>query len=126
MLKQGKISVTEAEELLEAVGGQTAESAQPAQSAPKGKPKFMRVLVVDGAEQVDVRIPLQLLRAGIKLGALIPNDAKGKVSSALGEKGINLDLANVKPEDVEALIEGLADMSVNVQDGAEQVRVFCE
>lgn len=133
MLKQGKISVDEAEQLLDALG-QRAEaepvSALPA-AAPSGngrKCKFLRVLVKGGGnEAVDVRVPMQLLRAGVKLGALIPPEARGKVDCALGEKGINLDLANLSPEMVDELIEGMSDLSVNVcGDDGETVRVFCE
>jgi hypothetical protein len=131
MLKKGKISVAEAEGLLDAVEEPTG--SMPSEevgrdSTPKAKPKYLRVLVEEtgGKEHVDIRVPLQLLRAGIKLGALIPQDARGKVTAALGEKGFNLDLSDVNPETVEELIQAMGELSVNVEDGEDKVRVFCE
>lgn len=122
MLKQGKISVAEAEELLDATKT-TPEAQSP---APKAKPKYLRVAVNDAEDQVDVRIPLQLVRSGIKLGAFIPRDAREKMTHALSEKGIDFDLSTLDPKAVEELIEGLADMSVNVQSDCSSVRIFCE
>jgi len=43
-------------------------------------------------EKVNIRIPFQLLRAGIKLASVVPVDVQGKVNDALKEKGINIDL----------------------------------
>jgi len=122
MLKQGKISVAEAEELLDA----TRTAPEVEVPAPKAKAKYLRVTVNDKDDKVDVRIPLQLVRSGVKLGAFIPKDARGKISEALSEKGVDFDLTNLDPKAVEELIEGLADMSVSVEGDGESVRVYCE
>lgn len=131
MLKKGKISVAEAEELLEATETPT-EAPTPDEAAsavaPKAQPKYLRVLVTgkESGDHVDVRVPLQLLRAGIKLGALIPQEARGKITTALDEKGFNLDLTDINPETVEELIQAMGELAVNVEDGEDKVRVFCE
>lgn len=123
MLKQGKISVSEAEELLDA----TRVAPEAEAPALKAKPKYLRVAVNDKDDRVDVRIPLQLVRSGIKLGAFIPKDARAKMTHALGEKGIDFDFANLDPKSIEELIDGLADMSINVEEASgESVRIFCE
>ena len=129
MLAEGKITAAEAEKLLDAVAeGIPQGSLGPSRdNRAVTKPRFMRVLVEEkDGERVDIRIPLQLIRAGVKLGSLIPREAQGKVGVALAEKGINLDLGNLKPEAVEDLIDGLADLSVEVHDDEDHVRVFCE
>ena len=134
MLKAGKISVDEAEQLLDALDQRPASDQAPAipaeaPSAGTGrKCRFLRVLVKGGGnETVDVRVPMQLLRAGVKLGALLPPEARSKVDCALGEKGINLDLSGLTPETVEEFVEGMSELSVNiVGDDGETVRVFCE
>jgi len=126
MMKNGKITMDEAEELLDALAQQGTAVAGTEQAA-KGKPRYLRVLVHDKEDNVDVRVPLQLLRAGIKLGALIPGDAQAKVTGALGEKGINFDLGNMDPKAVEELIEAIGDLSVSVSEtNGTNVRVFCE
>jgi len=126
MMKNGKISMDEAEELLDALSERRTDLAKIEQS-PKSKPRFLRVLVNDKEDVVDVRVPLQLLRAGIKLGALIPGDAQAKITGALDEKGISLDLSNVDPKALDELVDALGDLSVNVgESNGAKVRVFCE
>jgi hypothetical protein len=129
MLASGKISVAEAEKLLNATEGASpsATAVEPVPSPAKGKARYLRVVVSEeGSEKVDVRVPLQLIRAGIKLGSLIPKDLQGKIDDSLHEKGMQFNLADMKPETVEELIDSLSEFSVNVDDGGDHVRVFCE
>ncbi len=84
----------------------------------------------DGPTKVNVRIPMQLLRAGVRLAGLIPAQALHKANDGLREQGVPIDLSQVKPENLEELIEQLHDLSVDVdapeKDGKVNVRVFCE
>jgi len=127
MLAAGKISVDEAERLLSALGGAGPESgAQQAAASGRG-PRFLRVEVKDGDDNVDVRVPLALIRAGMKFQSLIPEHAKVKIGEKLDEKGIQLDLGKLKSGDIEDLVAALSDLSVNVgADGGEKVKVYCE
>ena len=130
LLAEGKINADEAERLIAALGGGPRGDAE----APPARkpPKYLRVVVDAGAgygegpAKVNVRIPMQLLRAGVRLGALIPAQAREQVNSALREQGIPLDLGQIRPENLEALIEQLGDFNVDVDDGHAKVRVFCE
>lgn len=126
MLAQGKITVADAERLLDAVG-KSVPADLAFQQPAKANPRYLRVVVEDGEDNVNVRVPLQLLRAGIQLSSLIPESAKGKINAQLGAKGVNLDLANLKPEMLDDLIGAFSELEVNV-DGSdgERVRVFCE
>jgi hypothetical protein len=130
MLAAGKITADEAEQLIAAL-----ERDQPSASAgldgrPKAKAKYLRVLVdsMDNGEagRVNVRVPLQLLRAGVKLAALIPPEALGKANVKLHKSGVPFDLTQLKPEQLEALIEHLDEMTVEVDQPDAKVRVFCE
>ena len=69
---------------------------------------------------------MQLLRAGVRLGGLIPGQAREQVNEALRDQGIDVDICKIKPENLEDLIEQLHDFSVDVDDGNASVRVFCE
>jgi hypothetical protein len=140
MLSQGKITADEAERLIaayeqpSAVGG----GSDPERSAEaKPKPKYLRVQVdseEDGAQEgptkVNVRVPMQLLRAGVKLAGLIPHVALERANEAIHEKGILLDLTQIKPENLEEMVEQLSDLSVDVDQkdsGTKvKVKVFCE
>ena len=146
MLSAGKITSDEAERLLAAldpessaaVGAQAANSGNGARNAgPKTHPKYLRVLVEadesmtgnKGLTTVNVRVPMRLLRAGVRLAALIPQQAHNQLDSALSSHGIPLTLSQIKPENLEELIDHLEDLTVDV-DGKEgnstKVRVFCE
>ena len=146
MLADGKITADEAERLIAALENDkqpmTSGSDANSEAVAKAKPKYLRV-VVDahqgdsglghalggskrGPTQVNIRVPMQLLRAGVKLACLIPPQAQIYVNDALRDKGMALDLSQLKPENLEELIDGLSDMTVDVVDKNAKVAVFCE
>jgi Fe-S-cluster formation regulator IscX/YfhJ len=130
MLAAGKISADEAQKLLVAIGS----GGEEAKSAPPRDAKYLRVVIhpdpdapeTDDVKRVNVRIPISLIRAGIKFTSLIPADASEQVNEALKEKGINFDVRNLKPEDLEELIAALHDLEVDVQSGKEKAHVYVE
>ena len=137
MLAQHKISADEAYRLLNVIEGEesTRENTGKTATAMKDKAKYLRVTVLPDAEhehsqnvdRVNVRVPMSLIRAGIKLTSLIPPEARDKVNGALREKGIDFDVRSVKPEDLEELIEALSDLEVDVVSAkGEKVKVFVE
>ena len=136
MLAEKKINTDEAYRLLNAMdSGEAGQSETPrVQTGTVAKPKYLRVTVMpkedadpEHADRVNVRVPMSLVRAGIKLTSLIPNDATDKVNDALREKGINFDVRNIKPEDIEELINALGELEVDVETGhGEKVKVFVE
>jgi hypothetical protein len=123
MLAENKITAQEAEALLDVL----SSSAAGATEERRADPKFLRVLVEGSEDKVNVRVPFQLIRAGMRLAALIPATAHGPVNKALQERGINLDISKLKPEDFEELLEHLRELTVDVESTrGEKVRVFCE
>ena len=76
--------------------------------------------------KVNVRIPIQLLRAGVRLSALIPPRARDEVNAALAREGIPFDINQIKPENLDELIDHLSEFSVDVDSSDAKVRVFCE
>ena len=125
MLADKKISVDDAERLLAAV------SEGPAETAAAGRgPKYLRVQVEPApgnkeGDRVNIRVPLNLVRAGLKFASFIPPQVQEQVNAELKEKGVPFDLSHFDPRDVEALLAQLNDLTVEV-DGKEKVRVFCE
>jgi len=134
MLAAGKISTVEAEQLLNALDKETpaALPAGTAEPGSKPKPKYLRVVVVDHEDggdpvQVNIRVPMQLLRAGVKLANLIPRQARAQVNEALRERGVDVDLNQLKAENLEELVDQLEELTVDVEDKDKtKVRVFCE
>ncbi|MGD0554288.1 MAG: hypothetical protein ABSA93_04825 [Streptosporangiaceae bacterium] len=130
MLAEGKITAEEAEQLIAALERDQPPAAPSPEARPKGKAKYLRV-VVDSVEngepaRVNVRVPLQLLRAGVRLTALIPPQALGKASAELNKSGVPFDLTQLKPEQLEELVEHLDEVTVEVDQPDAKVRVFCE
>ena len=132
MLAQGKITVEEAERLLslvdqparaEGAGTDTTDARKPA-------PKYLRVVIGDvddpQSKHVNVRVPMALFRAGVRLASVLPSDATSKINEKLKEKGIDIDLGRIKAEDLEDLVDSLSDLQVNIQDGNEKVRIYVE
>jgi hypothetical protein len=134
MLAEGKITAAEADTLLDALASSShetpASTPSPSASWPTGPsqtgtPKFMYVKVT-GKDTVDVKVPLALLRAGLKLTSLIPPQAMDQINESMGEHGMSIDFNNLKPDDIEDIIESLREMEVNVQASeGDNVRVFC-
>ena len=132
MLSEGKISVEEAESILGLLEqpASVATSGSDTGEGRKSPPKYLRVVGEEdgesGNERVNVRVPMALIRSGVKLAALIPGDATNRMNEKLREKGIGIDVGNLKSEDLDQLVDALADMEVDVQDGNGHVRVFVE
>lgn len=143
MLAAGKITADEAERLIAALeSGPAASAADPSSSTPgvtvKPRAKYIRVLVEadddltglkKGPTTVNVRVPMQLLRAGVRLASLIPAQAHNQLDEAFSRHGVPLTLSQIKPENLEELIDHLEDLTVDVDSrdtGATKVRVFCE
>jgi hypothetical protein len=130
MLGEGKISAAEAEELLDALGKNTGQQAPETAAVQAKNPKnikYMYVKVLSAQQDnVDVRVPLGLIRAGMRFTSLIPPQAMEQINSSMKEKGMNFDLSNIKPEDIDELIKNLAEMEVNVNSkNGDIVKVFC-
>jgi hypothetical protein len=131
MLAEGKITADEADRLISAIGsGGATTYADPAPAIRPNRPKYLRVVVdaidEDGPTKVNVRVPMQLLRAGVRLGALIPAHARDQVNEAMARQGIAFDINQIKPENLEELVEQLGDLTVDVDHENAKVRVFCE
>ena len=133
LLAAGKITADEAEKLLEAVT-ETGRPEPDSQITETGKPapKYLRIQVEptgdarNGGERVNIRVPLKLVKTGIKLGSLLPDSARGRVNEALGEKGIKIDVGKLDGEAVDELLSALTSLSIDVDDEKEKVRIFCE
>lgn len=133
MLAEGKITADEAERLIDALARQEPETATGAAPRTKPRPKYLRLLVNsedgsggDGPTRVNVRIPLQLLRAGVRLTSLIPPQALTKVNAQLNQSGVPIDLTELKPQQLEELIDQLDELTVDIGEPDAKVQVFCE
>jgi hypothetical protein len=135
LLAAGKITVEEAERLLDALDARAGAATASAESAIKGDPGplfealpkylYVKVLAANG-DNVNVKIPIVLVRSGLKLTSLIPPLAMDKINDTMAEHGMSVDFNNFKPEDIDELIAGLRETEVNVDaKNGDTVRVYC-
>jgi hypothetical protein len=132
MLSDGKITADEAERLLSALDRTDAPAAAETRPAfgANGVPKYLRVTVdadVHGdATKVNIRVPMALLRAGVRLSSLLPPEARAQVNEELAKNGVPFDIGTIKPENLEELVNHLNDLTVDVDSHDAKVRIFCE
>ena len=124
MLAQGKITTEEADRLISALREQPGAAG----AAPAKKPRYLRVIVdaedsKQGPVKVNIRVPLMLLRAGVRLASVIPPQAQEKVNRALREQGVDLDISAIKPDNLEELIDELQDLTVDIEQQRDDVKV---
>ncbi|HEY5528513.1 MAG TPA: hypothetical protein VIL51_03560 [Thermoleophilia bacterium] len=129
LLAAGKITAEEAARLLDALEPRPATpkpDENTAKAASTGLPKFMYVKVVSvKGDNVNVKIPLSLVRAGLKLTSLIPPQAMDQINKSMAEHGMSMDLSNLKGEDVEDLLAALREMEINVDaKSGDNIRVY--
>ncbi len=134
MLADGRISVEDADRLLERLkapgtseAGNEPDMGGSSETAGTGKVdvgklKYLRVTVLSAdGDKVNIRVPLALVRAGVKLSTVLPREVQEK----LDRKGV--DLSALSTLSGEELIEGLRELNVDVdsKDG-DKVRIFCD
>jgi len=132
LLAAGKISVDEAARLLSALGEQPNFDTE-TNPAVGRKIRYLRVVVnhfksdePGTPEKVNIRVPVALIRAGMKFSSLIPEEASEGVDKALREKGIKMNIKNIKEEDLDELLAALSELEVEIDDGKGQVQIHTE
>jgi hypothetical protein len=133
MLSEGKITVDEAERLLAALDRDAATPGGAGGGQAKSRPQHLRVSVEsadhfggDGPGRVNIRVPMRLLRAGVKLASLVPPAALDRANEALRAQNLPIDLRQLKPQDIEELVEQLSEVSIEVDQPDVKVHVSAE
>ncbi len=137
MLSQGKITVDEAERLLTTMEQPDAGGTGffTVGETSKDERKYLRVVVEPNPDagpeveqhRVNIRVPMALIRAGVKLTSLIPSTASSKINEELRKSGIDFDVNNIKTENLEELVDAMRDLEVDIQGGQEgKVKIYFE
>jgi len=140
MLAEGKINVGEAQRLLSLVNSQdTGENKSGHTGRDTGSlPRFIHIIVepkpgvsyLEGGRRhhgkVNIRVPLSLIRAGVKFATLIPSDTAEHVDKAFKEKGFSFDVKKLKEEDIQDMIAALENSEINVDNERELIKIYSE
>jgi len=130
MLAAGKITADEAERLIAAMEPETVSVGEFAGGGGgangkngvtvKTRAKYLRVLVeadqemtgMKGPTTVNVRVPMQLLRAGVRLASLIPKQAHDQFDQALSDFAVTY--AEQNERDYHALLNAVRQGRIKV------------
>ena len=137
-------------------GSAATEATTAAKGAATGEappPKYLRITVTrtgswpgdDGAQsrrawmwpghtggrsrEVTIRVPVALVRNGMRLGAMIPGLTGASVQTRLRERGVDVDLSKIDTNTIDQLVSEFGEMNIDVvseRGGKAQVRITCE
>lgn len=116
MIEDGKISAEEGAKLLAALSeGRRAGAGVPVPPRPPGGPRWLRIRVTEvnsGRSKASVQIPLDLVDAGLKIGAHFAPEVSG------------VDMNNV----MQAIRTGMTGKIIDVMDeeDGEHVEIYVE
>jgi hypothetical protein len=142
MLAQGKVTVDEADRLIKTIGGQRAAEAGSGDTPSDGKAgvRWFRINIrkpaKDQAHQpkdVNIRVPIAVVKGGMRLGAIIATFAGEKAAQRMKERGLDLDLRTINGDlsrmngaEFDTFMKSLDDMNIEIDDGKSQVRITAE
>jgi hypothetical protein len=142
MLAQGKITVDEADRLLKALGADRPADAADAAAAgdAQARPRWFRINIHKPAKSdghtpkdVTVRVPIAVVKGGMRLGAIIATFAGEKAAQRMKARGVDLDLSTINGDlsrmngdEFAAFLKSLDDMNIEIDDGKSRVRITAE
>jgi len=139
LLAQGKVTVDEADKLIDAIAAPAAQAAAETDAGERATPRWIRINVFKLAregkqdKEVNIRVPIAVVKGGMRLGAIIATFAGEKAAQRMKERGIDLDLSRINGDfskmngpEFEAFLKSLDDVNIEVDDGKSQVRITCE
>ena len=131
LLAQGKISVEDAEKLLRAVepDGDGA-GLDGTNGGTEAIPKYLFLVAHDTTKEAGpreafrIKVPLSLLRAGIKLKTLVPEEAREQTLENLRARGIDIDPFEVSDDQFDDVVRALREFEMEAGDETGGVRIF--
>jgi hypothetical protein len=134
LLAQGKVTIDQAEQLLRALAEQpaTAPAREIGERAERAKPRYVRITVHKTAAEggkdkdVNIRVPIAIVKSGMRLGAMIPDVANDHVTAKLRERGLDVDFSKLDPAAIDQILQDLGDRHIDIDAGKAQVRITAE
>jgi hypothetical protein len=115
MIQNGKITAEEGMRLLETLGQKPTAQADSSEAQPTRTARWFRLRVVDtnsGKVRVNVRMPVSVINAGVKMGARFSPEVEGLNTSEL--------LEHIRAGDIGQIVD------VTDEEEGEHVEVFLE
>jgi hypothetical protein len=147
MLQDGKITVDEADRLLKALSeskaGQTGSAGQAgeAEAAADGadRVRWIRINIQKPADEdhkaknVNIRVPIAIVKGGMRLGAIIGTFAGDKAARRMKADGLDIDVAKISSDlskmngpEFDEFLRSLNETNIEIDDGKSTVRITAE
>ena len=141
MLSQGKVSVDEADRLLKAISAEPpAGTAAAVPSTDTTRARWIRINIHKPAKDethrpkdVNIRVPIAVVKGGMRLGALIGTFAGEKAARRMKAQGLDIDLAKINSDlsqmngpEFDEFLRSLNDTNIEIDDGKALVRITAE
>ena len=141
MLSQGKITVDDADRLIQAVSADRA-AAVPADTAADARPRarWFRINIhkpakdeAHRAKDVNIRVPVAVVKGGMRLGAIIATFAGKNAAHKMKKDGVDIDLSTLNGDlsrmngpEFDTFLKSLDETDIEIDDGKARVRITCE
>ncbi len=137
LLASGKITADEAEQLLSALSDSPASPTPDSAPNPAASGKYLRIEVLkpahDGVREkkVNIRVPVSVLRSGLKLGSLMRGFKGDRWTGAPWTRqfsvgGTPIDLDRFDAAQLDELLAAAGDVTIDVDEGKAKIRVVRE
>ena len=141
LLQDGKITVDEADRLLKALTAHRPPETAAADTATEGgeRVRWIRINIQksgnDGhkAKNVNIRVPIAVVKGGMRLGAIIGTFAGEKAARQMKAQGLDIDLAKISSDlsqmngpEFDEFLRSLNEANIEIDDGKSQVRITTE
>lgn len=81
------------------------------------------------SREVTIRVPVALVRNGMRLGAMIPGLTGAGLQARLRERGVDVDLSKIDADTIDQLVREFGEMNIDIDSGRggkAEVRITCE
>jgi hypothetical protein len=131
LLAQGKITVDEADQLLRALGAEPGAATGRSERGDKPRPRYLKIAVRKppgdrgAGKDVTIRVPLGIVRSGMRLGAIIPAFAGEQATARMREHGLDVDFSKLDSTTIDSMLNDF-EMDIESESGRKTVHISCE
>ena len=141
MLQEGKITVDEADRLIKALSADRPAEATPDTTAEgRERVRWIRINIQKPAndaghkaKNVNIRVPIAIVKGGMRLGAIIGTFAGEKAARRMKAQGLDIDLAKISSDlsqmngpEFDEFLRSLNETNIEIDDGKSKVRITAE
>ena len=142
LLQEGKITVDDADRLIKALCTDRPAETVTADTPTVGtdRVRWIRINIQKPANEtghkaknVNIRVPIAIVKGGMRLGAIIGTFAGDKAARRMKAQGLDIDLAKISSDlsqmngpEFDEFLQSLNETNIEIDDGKAQVRITAE